>query len=169
MTDRTPAKTGAATHRAPDLYSQFRGEMDRLFDSFFGSGPAPRGFFDWPVAGRQAGGQDLMPQLELTEDDKGFRLACELPGLDGKDVEVTLADGLLTIKGEKKSESKSDKDNVHVTERRYGSFLRQVRLPDSIDEDKVKAAFDKGVLTVQVAKKPEAVKAPRKIAIGKSA
>ncbi len=167
MAEKAVSKSAAMpATRSLDPLLQFRSEMGRLFDSFLNGGALPRGLFDW-----QAASQDLpvVPQLELTESENGFRITAELPGLDAKDVEVTLDDGLLTLKGEKKSESSSDKDNVHVTERRYGSFLRQVRLPDSIDADKVKAGFDKGVLTIEVAKKPEAAKSAKKIEIGKAA
>jgi HSP20 family protein len=158
-------KTEAPDRRDPDPLRQFRSEMDRLVETVLGGGLMPRGLFD-----QRMGGRDLVvPQLELSEDSEGFRVAAELPGLDPKDVEITLSDGLLTLKGEKKSESRSDKDNLHVTERHYGSFLRQVRLPDSIDENKVAAAFDKGVLTVRLPKKPGAARGPKKIAIGKGA
>ena len=165
MAEKAVAKTPQApAPRSRDVYGSFRNEMDRLVDSFFGGGFLPRRFLDWPASAER----DLVPEIDLSEDADGFRVTAELPGLDPKDVEVTLADGLLTMKGEKKSESKTDKDNLHITERRYGSFLRSIRLPDTIDENKVKASFDKGVLTVRVAKKPEAVKAPKKIAISQS-
>jgi HSP20 family protein len=167
MAEKAVSKSaGVPATRGLDPLLRFRSEMDRLFDSFFNGGAPPRGLFDWRAASEDL---PVVPQLELTENEKGFRITAELPGLDAKDVEVTLDDGLLTLKGEKKSETSSDKDNVHVTERRYGSFLRQVRLPDSIDADKVKASFDKGVLTVEVAKQPEAAKSAKKIEIGKVA
>jgi HSP20 family protein len=79
---------------------------------------------------------------------------------------VTLANGVLTIKGEKKRERKKE-ENYYVTERSFGRFERSLRLPDTIDSNRVEARFDKGVLRVTAAKKPEAVKAERKIEVKK--
>ena len=81
---------------------------------------------------------------------------------------VTLTNGVLTIKGEKKQEKEEKGESYHLTERSFGSFERSIRLPDSVDEAKVEAEFDKGVLKVTAAKKPEAVKAERKVEIKKS-
>jgi HSP20 family protein len=83
-------------------------------------------------------------------------------------VTVSLANGVLIIKGEKKHESEEKGDNYHVTERSFGSFERAIRLPDTIDEGRVEAKFEKGVLKVTAAKKPEALKAERKIEIKKA-
>ena len=81
---------------------------------------------------------------------------------------LTLANGVLTIKGEKKQEKEEKGESYHLTERSFGSFERSIRLPDTVDDTKVEAKFDKGVLKVTAAKKPEAVKAERKIEIKKS-
>ena len=75
---------------------------------------------------------------------------------------------MLTIKGEKKQEKEEKSDSYYLAERSFGSFERSLRLPDTVDETKVEAKFDKGVLKVTAAKKPEAVKAERKIEIKKS-
>jgi HSP20 family protein len=104
----------------------------------------------------------------VRESADAVTVEAELPGVDEKDVSVTLANGVLTIKGEKKQESEKKGENYHVTERSFGSFERSILLPDTIDEAKVEAKFDKGVLKVSAAKKPEAVKAERKIEIKKS-
>ena len=92
----------------------------------------------------------------------------ELPGVEEKDISVTLANGVLTIKGEKKQENEEKNESYYLTERSYGAFERSLRLPDTVDEAKVEAKFDKGVLKVTAAKKPEAVKAERRIEIKKS-
>src|SRR5690606_16760109 len=144
-------------------FSAFRQEMDRMFDSFFGGGP----MLQAPFGGGNGG--FLMPQIEVKETPKAYRVTAELPGMAEDEVEVTLSDGLLTLQGEKRSETSDEKDNYHVTERRYGSFQRSIRLPDSIDEAKAAAHFDKGVLTVEVPKRAEAQKSPKKIAIAKRA
>jgi HSP20 family protein len=82
-------------------------------------------------------------------------------------VSVTLSNGVLTLKGEKKSEREEKKENYHLMERNYGSFHRTFQLGDTVDPDKVSATFDKGVLKVTLAKRAEAAKAEKKIPIGK--
>ena len=91
----------------------------------------------------------------------------ELPGIDEKDVSLALQDGVLTIRGEKKHEHDEEKEGYRMTERRYGSFQRSVRLPDTVDEDKVEASFNNGVLKVSLPKRPEAVGKQRTIPIKK--
>jgi HSP20 family protein len=95
-------------------------------------------------------------------------IEAELPGVEEKDVSVTLANGLLTIKGEKKEQHEEKGETHYLSERSFGMFERSLRLPDTIDETKVEAKFDKGVLKITAAKKPEAVKAERKIEVKKS-
>ena len=97
-------------------------------------------------------------------------MTAELPGVEEKDIELTLANGLLTIRGEKKTErdEKDTNKNWHVIERSYGAFSRSIALPFEPASDKVEAKFDKGVLKVTAAKKPEAVKAERKIEVKKA-
>lgn len=150
--------TGALAPRYNDPFQVLRSEMDQLFDEFLGVGfPAAR-----LLTERK---EELMPQLDVKESDKAISIEAELPGMNEKDVELTLRDGVLSISGEKKFERREDKDNYHVMERRYGNFRRSLRLPDTIDETKVAAKFDKGVLTVTVPKKPEAVRQTKKIEI----
>ena len=84
-------------------------------------------------------------------------IEAELPGVDDKDVTITLANGVLTIKGEKRSERDENRDSYHLSERSWGTFERSVRLPDTVDEAKLKASFDKGVLTIIAGKRPDAV------------
>ena len=109
-----------------------------------------------------------MPSIDVRETDTDLVVEAELPGMDEKDVSVTLSNDVLTLKGEKKSEREEKKEDYHVMERSYGSFQRSFRLGDTIDPDKVTAAFDKGVLKVTLAKRPEAVKTEKPIPIGKS-
>jgi HSP20 family protein len=104
----------------------------------------------------------------VRETDTELVVEAELPGMDEKDVSVTLNNGVLTLKGEKKSEREEKKDNCHLMERSYGSFQRSFQVADTIDADKVKAAFEKGVLKVTLPKRPEAVKAEKRIPIGRS-
>ena len=148
-----------------DPFAGFRSEMDRLFETYFGRAPFasfPRFELGW---GKENG--PVMPDVDMKEDDKAISVSAELPGMEEKDIELTLKDGLLTLKGEKKSEKTSGKENAHVTERRYGSFQRSFRLPENIDQDKISASFDKGVLKVDIPKRPEAVQKAKRIAIGR--
>ncbi len=127
-------------------------EMDRMFDDFF------RGF---NAANGRIGAQ-TWPSVELRETDKEFQLVAELPGLQEKDVEVTFAEGVLTLRGEKRLEEATPV----YTERWSGSFERQIPLSQDVDAEKIRATFKNGVLTVVLAKRAEAQRQVRRIAIG---
>jgi HSP20 family protein len=155
------AKSGERPMARPrDIFSAMRDDMDRLFERF------EHGWPRWPTALGRTEGMTVR-ELDVRESAEAVTVEAELPGVDEKDVSVTLANGVLTIKGEKKQQSEKKGENYHVTERSFGSFERSILLPDTIDESKVEAKFDKGVLKVSAAKKPEAVKAERKIEIKK--
>jgi HSP20 family protein len=132
-------------------------EMNRLFDDVFrGFDLAPIGFgreFDRPMG---------WPNIEVSDTDKEMKLTAELPGLDEKDVELELANGVLAIKGEKKTETE-DKDRL-FSERYYGRFERRIPVED-VDEDKVNASFHNGVLTVTLPKTAQAQRQVKRIAI----
>jgi HSP20 family protein len=161
-TDVTKTKTTPPQH-ATDIFGAMRGEMDRLFERF------EHGLPRWPALFARQNGHDWMvPELDLRDNGKQLTIEVDLPGVDEKDVTVTLTNGVLTIKGEKKSEREEKQDSYYLAERSYGAFERSVRLPDTIDESKLEARFDKGVLKVIAQKRPEAVKADRKIEIKKS-
>jgi HSP20 family protein len=137
-----------------------RNEMDRVFERFESGWPR------WPtLLGR--GSAITVPELDVREGTNAIVVEAELPGVDEKDVSVTLANGVLTIKGEKKQQNEEKGENYHLTERSFGSFERSIRLPETIDETKIDAKFDKGVLRVTAAKRPEAVKAERRIEVKK--
>ena len=121
-----------------------------------------------PLAG--LGSDMLAPRIDIAESKDAIDLTAELPGVDEKDVDVTLADGVLTIRGEKKAErDEKDKDkNWHVVERSYGSFSRTISLPFDPDSAKVEGKFDKGVLHVHLPKPAEMAKKQQKIEIKKA-
>lgn len=146
--------------RPGDIFDSMRHEMNRLFDSF------DRGGAGWPSLLRGGGGTTGL-DVDVRDEGTCLVIEAEIPGVEEKDVSVTLADGLLTIAGEKKTEKEEKKDNYYLSERTFGSFRRSLRLPDSIDESKVEARFDKGVLKITATKRPEAVKSERKIEIKK--
>ena len=150
--------------RFSDPFSAMRAEMENLFDNFsMGRFPSfPR--LTTPLASEGA----MLPSVDVHENDKQIVIEAELPGIEEKDVDLSVQDGVLTVKGEKKLERKEDKDECHMMERRYGSFMRSMRLPDTADEESITANIDKGVLTVTVAKKPGEVIKERKIEIASS-
>jgi HSP20 family protein len=113
------------------------------------------------------GGGDLTPQTDIKETDTEIVVTAELPGVKEADVSLTLQNDVLTIRGEKKSETRKEEDNYHMVERSYGSFQRSFRLPDSIDENACTADFNDGVLTVRVGKRKDARKAAKRIEIGR--
>jgi HSP20 family protein len=129
-------------------------EMNRLFDDAFRSfGLAPFGNVD-----RQFG----WPNIEVSETDKEVKVTAELPGLEEKDVQVELSNGVLAISGEKKTETE-DKERQY-SERYYGRFERRIAV-DDVDEDKVNASFKSGVLTVTLPRSPGAQQKVKRIAI----
>ena len=150
--------------RYSDPFGTLRSEMDRLFDTFTDGLPTFPSMFG-PSGGR---GLALTPNLDVKETDKEIVVEAELPGLEEKDISLTMQNGVLTIQGEKRLEYNEEKENYHVMERRYGSFQRSLRVPDTVDEGKVEARFDNGVLKVTLPKRPEAGDEQRKIEIKKS-
>ena len=115
---------------------------------------------------RPAFGMGVMaPRVDVKETDKAVEVHAELPGVDEKDVDVSLAEGVLTIRGEKKQEREEKEKAYYLMKRGYGAFLRQIPLPFEVDEDKVEARFDKGVLTVVLPKSPAAEARTRKIEV----
>jgi HSP20 family protein len=149
--------------RPRDVFSAMRNEMDRMFERF------ERGFPRFPALFRQEdGGGMMVPELDVRETANAVTIEAELPGVEEKDVSVTLNNGVLTIKGEKKQNKEEKTENYYLAERGYGAFERAFQMPDSIDEAKVEAKFDKGVLKITAPKRPDAVKAQRKIEIKKA-
>lgn len=157
LTSAKPAE--AAQTRATSIaYGRFNpfdflhSEIDRVFDSING----------WPTA---ATDRSFSPSMEVTETDGTIEVSTELPGMDEKDVEISVVDDTLIIRGEKNVERDEKKKNYRLIERSYGSFERRVSLPQGVDASKIKAKMTKGVLKVEV-QKPAAAKAQQvKIAV----
>ena len=147
--------------RGTDIHPVFalHREMNRMFDDVF------RGFDLAPFGSVRAMDGLGWPQIDVDETDKEVRITAELPGLAEKDVSLEIANGVLSIAGEKKTESE-DKAR-RFSERYHGRFERRIRLQD-IDEDKASAAFKNGVLTITVPKSPEATNNVRRIAINRN-
>jgi HSP20 family protein len=126
-----------------DPFVSLQQEIDRLFEDF------GRGLPSFPRARMVP---DLTPRMDVTETDKEIELTAELPGLEEKDVQINFADGVLTIRGEKKAEKEEKDKDYWTSERSYGAFARSIELPDGVDPDAIKATIDKGVLKVTVPK-----------------
>ena len=133
------------------MHRQLENWMDRAF-----GGPA--GDFLEP---RLA----LSPRIDFAETEKGYELSADLPGLDEKDIDVSVADNVLTIKGERTFEEHSHGRNVHLNERGHGSFRRTLRLPDDVDDTAIEASLGSGVLRIRLPKSKEAAPAMRQIKV----
>ena len=129
-----------------------RSEMDRLFDSFLRE---PFGEMDWP---QWAGGK-WSPAVELAEDEKELTVRAELPGIDPKDLDVSVVDNHLVLSGEKKESSETKEKGVYHSETRYGSFRRTLPLPEGVDTEHVDAQYSNGVLTLKL---PKTAPSPQK-------
>ena len=126
----------AATPRTP--FHLLQNEIDRVFDSFT----------NWRTGFDVA----FTPSMEVSETDKAIEITTELPGLEEKDIEISVADDILTIRGEKKAEKEEKKKNYRLYERSYGAFERALALPHGVTADDVKASLDKGVLKITLPK-----------------
>lgn len=124
-----------------DPFWSLQRSMNRLFEDVLRSSATP-------AVGESGDVYSLMPQMNISETDKEFRVTAELPGVAEKDVDVTLDDDVLTIRGEKRLEKKEDKENYHVVERSYGQFQRSILVPHSVKGDQVQARVENGVLTI---------------------
>jgi HSP20 family protein len=157
-------KAVSAETPAPDVWRSFRSEMDRLFDRF--GFPSLRSIFDMGPAWRSASSFSFSaPPIDMSEDEKAYKITAELPGLDAKDVDVSVSGNTLVLKGEKRQEKEEKDKNYYFSERSYGSFQRAFELPASVDRDKVAADFAKGVLTITLPKTAEAQKQAKRIEV----
>jgi HSP20 family protein len=158
-------KKAPAPRASTDPWQSMRSEFDRLFDRFSGFGfPAMRRMFDLAPAIEPSFTFNA-PAVDVTEDDKAYKITAELPGLSEKDIDVSVSGDILTLKGEKRQEREEKDKNWHVSERAYGSFQRSFSLPAGIDRDKIACEFAKGVLTVTLPKSAEAQKQQKKIEV----
>lgn len=132
--------------RTMGALESWRDEMEGLFQRFFGE----------PSGGNGPGARPWVPRVDIEETDKEVLIRADVPGIDAKGVEVAVAEGVLTIKGERKEERKEEKKNYHQIERFVGRFYREIPLPANVDADKITATSAKGVVTITIPKKPEA-------------
>ena len=136
-------------------FERMRRDMDRLWDSFLEGAPRRR---------TEEGGEWLL-SLDVSETKNELVVKAEVPGMDAKDIDLSLSDGVLTIKGEKREEKEEKEADYHLAERSYGSFVRSVRLPKEVQGDKISASYKDGILKVALSKAEEAKKKEIKIKV----
>jgi HSP20 family protein len=136
-------------------FDRMRKEMDRLWDSFFEGG----------LRRRAEGGGEWLPSLDVSETKNELVVKAEVPGMDPKDIDISLSDGMLTIKGEKKQEKEEKEADYHLVERSYGAFTRSVQLPKEVQSEKINASYKNGILKITLPKSEEAKKKEIKIKV----
>jgi len=155
-----------------------REEVDHLFDNFFSGfelGPFgdfgrtmrtdPFRRFEGAFAGLNPARNMMSIKADVRETDDVYRIEAEMPGVEEDGIDVSVADGMLTISGEKKEEKKEDREDYHLTERHYGSVKRTFPVPETVDLSKAEASFKSGVLHITLPKKALANAKPKKIPI----
>jgi len=138
------------SRRDPDV-PDLRRDIDRFFEEFL-----PRGLFRTALV-------EFTPSVDLIERDEDYLLRAELPGLRADDIDISVRDNVLTLRGEKRQEAEQDLRGYHYSERRYGAFARTIQLPGGVDSEKVQASYIDGVLEITLPKS-EAAK-PRRVHI----
>ena len=138
-----------------DPFYHFQEEMNRLMETFFGQS-------NWPSLSETT---TWAPKVDVSETEKEYKVRAELPGVDKKNVELSFQDNTLFLKGERKFEEEEKKENFHRVERSFGTFQRMIPFNTKVDEEKIKANYDKGILTITMAKTDDALKGTRKISI----
>jgi HSP20 family protein len=140
-------------------------DMGRLVRNFFGGRAHP--LFDerwWPAISSES--QELSPDIDLYEDQNEIVVKAELPGMTKDDIQISLNDNILTIRGEKKKEEEDQGKDYYRSERVYGAFVRSLALPAEINQDKVRATFRNGVLEIRLPKSEQAKKKEIKVNVG---
>jgi HSP20 family protein len=165
MSDMIPWRRGSrslARREEDHPFLSLRREMDNLFDEFF------KGFQmePWGQLWGDGDSTTFSPRVNLSENEQAIQVTAELPGIDPKDVEVSLARDVLTIRGEKREEKKEEKDNFYHMERNFGSFSRSIPLPAGVvNAEQIDANFKNGVLTITLPKREEAQATTKRIAV----
>lgn len=169
--DKTTERATAESPRPvpAEPFSTLRRQIDRLIDDFQGA---------WPGWGRSLWDSDLAKPVrdwvggnwgavDVSETPDAYRIAVEFPGCEEKDIDVTLANGTLTVKAEKRREQKEERESYHLSERAYGSLHRSFRVPAGVSEEAITAVFKNGVLELTLPKSDEAKQQARRIAVKK--
>ncbi|MGE0736577.1 MAG: Hsp20/alpha crystallin family protein [Alphaproteobacteria bacterium] len=140
-------------------FGSLQDDMQRMFQDFFGD-------LTFPSMRSLAGAATIKaPRMDVAETDAAFVITAELPGVEEKDIEVKVSDGVVTVRGEKKAEKEEKDKNYHRIERSYGMFERSLTLPPNVDAEKISADLSKGVLTVTMPKAAQKSPPVKKIAV----
>ena len=169
-----PAKAEAQEPEIVNPLANMRKEMESLFDRYFGEWPSLRmPDIHWPEM-EPFRSLDLRDRLgkwskgvrvDISEGDDAYTVTAEIPGMDEKDVEVSLVEKMLTISGQKEAEHEESKKDYHLQERHFGSFRRSFQVPDDVDTGKISANFAKGILTIDMPKTRRAKTKKRVISV----
>lgn len=179
----SPEPTEVMDARTLHPLQTLRQEIDQMFDSMLSGFPTTRWrrpTFDMPTfdmehwrdpfkrfEGTFGALNNMSPRADMRETDKAFVITAEMPGVAEDDIDVSVSERRVTIKAEKKEETRKDDEDMHISERHYGVIQRTFTLPDTADVDKAKGSFSDGVLTINVPKVPSAQGKTKKIPIGK--
>jgi HSP20 family protein len=153
-----PFARGRLALGGDDVFSALQRDMNRLFDDVTRSG--------MPRADAARAQPTWIPGLDVKRTDAGVTLVLDAPGMDEKDLEIVVRDDLITLKGDRRAETTEKGEDWQIVERSQGRFERTLQLPFQIDDKKVEATYDKGVLTVRIAKPPEVKASETRIPIG---
>ncbi len=135
-------------------FDRIRREMDQLWESLS------------ERPGRKGGEEgEWLPALDISETKDDYVVKAEIPGIDPKDIDISLSDGMLTIKGQKKQEKEEKEENYHLIERSYGSFIRSIPLAGEIQSEKIKAEYKNGILKIVLPKSEKAKQKEIKIQV----
>jgi HSP20 family protein len=144
---RSKKKSDPRESSLPSLWED--GGLERLFDRFFRDPWS----LDWSSGSGDPGFGAWVPPVDITETEREVLIRSEIPGVDVKDLSITVSGDILTLTGEKSESTEKKGENYHRTERRFGSFHRNIQLPATVDPDKVKAECQNGVLTITLERK----------------
>lgn len=132
-----------------DTFREFSGQLDRIFNT--------------NTAGYKEEATEWVPAVDIKEVKDAYEVVADVPGVEAKDIDISLDDGVLTVKGERKSESNDEGEGFTRTERTHGSFARRFTLPDTADAENISAKTEHGVLTLHIPKKEKVL--PKKISV----
>jgi HSP20 family protein len=142
----------------PNPVAALQREMNQVFENFWSRFGKPFGGLDWPWGQSEA-------KSDVVQTDNAVEISIELPGMEMKDIEVSVADDMLTVKGEKRIERQEEKKGYYLSERSYGAIYRAIPLPPGVDGGKAEASFKNGVLTIRLPQTPEAQAKVRRIEV----
>ena len=143
-----------------DEFARTRDEMDRMLGRFLGT---TLGTTVGAPESRLARGEGWLPPVDVSESDEEVMVRAEVPGMNARDIEITIAGSTLNITGRKQEKEECEQEDFYRCERRFGAFRRVIELPQSVEADKARAESDSGIVTVRIPKRPDV--RPRSIEI----